>query len=283
MVLVRGPIFGRFLVSLPYINTGGVWAKDNDVAGALVERACDLADELDVRYAELRHEIPVSNPRFNFERSDKVHMRLSLPPTDEQLNESFKSKLKSQIKKASKNSVQIEFGGLERLDDFYKVFSVNMRDLGTPVFSRTLFKAVLESFEDKAEFCIARLSGRPIAAALLVHQNNSTEIPSASSLRQFNHTSANMLMYRHCLTRAIHRGSKSFDFGRSSKESGTYKFKAQWGAQPSPAIWQYYIRKGSADAMRPESSGNQRLIKMWRRMPVWMTRLIGPEIVRGIP
>ena len=92
-----------------------------------------------------------------------------------------------------------------------------------------------------------------------------------------------MWMYRNLLRRAIERGSETFDFGRSSMDSGTYRFKKQWGAQPHPATWQYYIRHGSVEDMRPESATNQRLIRIWKKLPVWGTRLIGPSIVRGIP
>ena len=79
LMLVSGPIFGKFLCSLPYINTGGAWAQDDKICSALINKACDLADSLDVRYLELRHEQPFSHVRLNFERSDKVHMRLNLP------------------------------------------------------------------------------------------------------------------------------------------------------------------------------------------------------------
>lgn len=283
LVLVRGPIFGRFLVSLPYINTGGVWASDQAAAVALIDRACGLADEQQVRFLELRHEVPVEHPRFNFQRTDKKHLRLELPATDELLDKSFKSKLRSQIKKSSEYRLEVEFGGPERLRDFYDVFAVNMRDLGTPVFSKGLFSAVLEAFGDQAELCIVRKDRQPIASALLVHAGGVTEVPSASSLREFNRTNANMLMYRYLLRRAIERGSRSFDFGRSSEESGTYKFKTQWGARAYPAVWQYYVRQGSPEEMRPEAEGKQRLVKLWQKLPVPLTRVLGPSIVRGIP
>lgn len=399
LVLVKGPIFGRFLVSLPYVNTGGVWVgseavgepgsgrgKDvgvasggekslsssgkslsstkkplsltlspaagerglngaagargledaaearglEEVAEALVGRACSLADELDVKYLELRHETPVEHPRLNFRKTDKVHMRLPLPATDELLDKSFKSKLRSQVRKAGQFDHHVVWGGAELLDDFYDVFAVNMRDLGTPVFSKQLFAEVLQAFGGDAELCVvyqpaekplsvtpkplspaagerglsgtarpsltldalgvkgkdagARVKGlRAVAGALLVHADGVTEVPSASCLRSANPTGANMWMYRHLLRHAIERGSHTFDFGRSSAGSGTYKFKAQWGAQPHPAVWQYYVRKGSVEAMRPDAAGNQRLIRVWQKLPVWLTRCIGPEIVRGIP
>ena len=283
LVFVKGPIFGKFLCSLPYINTGGAWALNDETCSALIDRACDLADSLDVRYLELRHEKSFSHAKLNFERSDKVHMRLSLPDSDEALDKSFKSKLRSQIRKSVSHNHSVKWGSHNALDDFYSIFAVNMRDLGTPVFPRQLFAAILSEFGDEAELCIVENGGKPVAGALLVHSNGTTEVPSASSLRSWNPKGANMFMYRQLLARAIRRGSHTFDFGRSSVDSGTYKFKTQWGAKPHPAIWQYYVRKGSADEMRPDSDRNQKLVKIWQRLPVWLTKIIGPPIVRGIP
>ena len=222
-----------------------------------MDAACDLADRLNVRYLELRHEVPVKNPRLNYQRTDKFHMRLELPATADELMKSFRSKLRSQIKKASTHGLTVSFGGQDHLTEFYDVFAHNMRDLGTPVFSRSLFATILREFDAEAELCVVHLDGQPVAGGLLVHAGQVTEVPSASSLRQFNHTGANMFMYWHLLARAVEHGSRTFDFGRSSEGSGTFKFKEQWGAQPHPAVWQYYVRKGSVDAMRPDSEGNQ--------------------------
>lgn len=283
LAFVKGPIFGKFLVSLPYINTGGAWARDESVAHKLVDASCDLADSLNVRYLELRHEVAVAHPKLNHQRVDKFHMRLALPATDEELRKSFKSKLRSQVKKSMSYEPKVAFGRHDKLDEFYKVFARNMRDLGTPVFSKSLFKGVLNHFEDDAEICIVSHGDEVAAAAMLVHQDGLTEVPSASCLREFNRQGTNMAMYWNLMARAIELGSHTFDFGRSSKGSGTYKFKEQWGAKPHPAIWQYYVRQGDVEAMRPDSDGNQRLIKMWQKLPVWFTKLIGPAIVRGIP
>jgi serine/alanine adding enzyme len=90
-------------------------------------------------------------------------------------------------------------------------------------------------------------------------------------------------VYWHLLSRAVERGQHTFDFGRSSKDSGTYRFKAQWGATESPAVWQHYVREGSASDMRPNSVKYDLMINAWQKLPVWLTKLIGPSIVRGIP
>ena len=159
-----------------------------------------------------------------------------------------------------------------------------MRDLGTPVYPKRLFSCILDRFQGQAELAVVRYQDRSIAAALLVHDHKgTTQVPSASSLRQFNPTNANMWMYHQLLLRAIDRRSQQFDFGRSSEGSGTYRFKKQWGAKPQPTLWQYRVCRGDISNMRPDSPRNQRRVETWKKMPVWLTRQIGPMIVRGIP
>jgi hypothetical protein len=90
-------------------------------------------------------------------------------------------------------------------------------------------------------------------------------------------------MYHQLLCRAVEKGSKEFDFGRSSEGSGTYRFKKQWGATPHSTVWQYHLRDGDAEEMRPDSPKYRRRIELWQKLPVWVTRMVGPAIVRGIP
>ena len=283
LAFVRSTLFGRFLVSLPYVNSAGVSGSSEQVVTALISSAVGLADKLNVRYLELRQEREVAHSALTQRNDTKILMRLSLKGTSAELWDSFKSKLRSQIRTGEKNEFDVRFGGIELLADFYRVFSQNMRDLGTPVYSRGLFASILRAFGDEAELCVLRLKGAPVAAALLVHGLGTTEVPSASSLRAFNATSANMVMYWHLLRRATERGQKQFDFGRSTIDSNTYKFKAQWGAKPHPSVWQYYVRRGSIGEMRPGNAKFGMAIKVWQRLPVWLTRLVGPAIVRGIP
>lgn len=283
LALVKSPLFGRFLVSLPYINSAGVLPSDSPAEDSLVERAVMLAKELNVRYLELRGEREVGNPRIREKNTAKVHMRLPLPSSTDALMASFKSKLRSQLKGALKHEFQVAWGGRELLGDFYGVFSRNMRDLGTPVYPRGFFAAILDAFAGQAELCVVRLGSQVAAAALLVHGQSVTEVPSASSLRSLNSTGANMVLYWQLLARAIERGQQTFDFGRSSEGSGTFKFKQQWGAQASPAVWQYYVRKGSARAMRPDNGKFGLAIRLWQKLPLWLANAAGPSIVRGIP
>jgi FemAB-related protein (PEP-CTERM system-associated) len=283
LMFVRSVLFGRFLIGLPYLNYGGVMAGDPAIARQLVDRAIELADELDVRFLELRHARPCEHPRLVTRSGSKVHMRRSLPATPGQLWDEISSKVRNQVRKGTKNELTAAWGGEERLSEFYDVFSRNMRDLGTPVYGRRLFLEILRQFPDRAELCVIHASTKPVAAALLLHGWGITEVPSASSLREYNHTCANMLLYWKLLERTVERGQGTFDFGRSSPESNTYRFKQQWGATPFAAEWQHYVRHGSAADMRADNPRYGRLIRLWQRLPVGVTRWIGPTIVRGIP
>ncbi len=280
---VHSRLFGRYLVALPYVNTAGIVAADPESAARMVSEAVDLADRLDVRYLELRQEFELRHPALTHKVESKVHMRLALPDSSESLWSQWKPKVRNQSRKGESNKLRIAWGGRELLPDFHRVFAHNMRDLGTPVYGKRLFRSILQRFQGDAELCVARLNGRPVSAALLVHGASVTEVPSASSLRAFNSTNANMLMYWHLLQRAVEKGQSFFDFGRSTVDSPTFRFKKQWGATTYPAVWQYYVRQGSVGEMRPENEKYQRAIRIWQRLPVWVTRLIGPRIVRGIP
>jgi FemAB-related protein (PEP-CTERM system-associated) len=283
LVYMRTALFGRFLVSLPYLNVGGIIATEPEAACDLIDQAGRLADELDVKHLELRNEQPLAHPLLNHQATEKLHMRLALPGTADELWKRFDPKVRNQIRKAEKEGLTIAWGKEELLPEFYAIFCRNMRDLGTPVFSRRLFANILAHLADAAELCVARYRGRSAAAALVLHGAGISEVPSASSLREMNSLNGNMFMYWHMLIRSIERGQRVFDFGRSSAGSNTYRFKAQWGATPHPAAWQYYVRRGSVDAMRPNHPKYQRRIAVWKRLPVWLTKLIGPPIVRGIP
>jgi FemAB-related protein (PEP-CTERM system-associated) len=283
LAYVKSLLFGRFLVSLPYLNSNGLVADSPDVQALLIDRAVELADRLNVRYLELRHETPVEHPALSGRLTSKVHMRMPLPDTTDKLWKEFDTKVRNQVRKGEKSDLTVTWGGAELLDPFYAVLSHNMRDLGTPVYGRRLFQSILATFPDRAEICLVRTGPKPIATALLLHGDGVTEVPTASHLREFNPTNCNMFMYRHLLDRAVERKQAVFDFGRSTTDGPTFKFKKQWGAEPHPATWQYYVRKGSVGEMRPDNPKYKRAIRMWQRLPVRLTQYLGPAIVRGIP
>jgi FemAB-related protein (PEP-CTERM system-associated) len=249
----------------------------------LVERAVELADELRVKHLELRLPEPIENRSFGPAAVNKVLMRRPLPKTEDALWKDLDSKVRNQVRKGEKQAFEISWGRDEQMDPFYRVFSRNMRDLGTPVFSRRLFAAILRHFDEEAEICTLKLGGQPVAAAILIHGRGITKVPCASTLREYNGTNANMFLYWQLLKRAVERGAGVFDFGRSTAGSGTERFKIQWGAEATQAVWQSYHRRRRPADLRKESPAFSLLTRAWRLMPLRLAELVGPAIVRGIP
>jgi len=282
LALLSSVAFGRFLVSLPYFNYGGVCAADERVAAALVARAAELARDLGAKHVEFRNvrpdacTLPV--------KTSKVSMRLALPADGNTLWNSFPSKLRSQIKRPQKAGMTARFGGLDVLDDFYAVFAVNMRDLGTPVYSRRFFENILREFPESASICVVYADRTPVAAGFVIGFRDMLEIPWASSLREFNSQSPNMLLYWSILEHACERGYRVFDFGRCTVNEGTYRFKEQWGARPVQLYWHYWLKNGgSLPEINPHNPRYAAAIRMWQRLPVRVATLLGPSIVKHLP
>jgi FemAB-related protein (PEP-CTERM system-associated) len=282
LVEVRSRLFGRALSSLPYVNYGGVLAVDAVAGEALVERARILAGERSLSFVVLRHR----DRQFTGlpGRSHKVTMEMPLAATRDAMWDRLDRKVRNQVRKAEKSSVIVSAGGIELLDDFYGVFARNMRDLGTPVYSRELFAAILREFPIDARLHIGRLNGVPIAVALSYAYGESIEVPSASSLREHRALCANHLIYWNIITTAIAEGRQLFDFGRSTPNDGTYNFKEQWGATPRPLWWEYVLLN---DHPLPADDRHSRkyemTIELWKRLPLGVANALGPYIARLVP
>ena len=194
-------------------------------------------------------------------------------------------KVRNQIRKAEKSQLTLQRGGAELLSDFYTVFARNMRDLGTPVYSRRLFEEVLRAFPGSrahSRRAVERRAGgrRPDVS----HGCATVEIPWASSIREYNSLCPNHLLYWHAIEAAVAEGCTTFDFGRSTPDEGTYKFKEQWGASPGPLHWEYrLLHDGGLPDQSPKNPKFRMMIEAWKRCPLWLTNAVGPHIVRSIP
>jgi hypothetical protein len=149
---------------------------------------------------------------------------------------------------------------------------------------KAFFRNLLEHLGESARLVVVTLNGKPAGCAFLLTHADQMEIPWASTLREFNTMGINMFMYWKVLEHAVTSGYVVFDFGRCSKDAGTYRFKQQWGAQPIPMHWDYCLPEGdSLPELNPNNPKFKLLIAVWQRLPVWLTRLIGPPVVKNLP
>lgn len=281
LVRLNSKLFGDFMVSMPYFNSGGAIANNLSIEQQLMQAANDLAKKIGTDHIEYRDDI--SRPTLPA-RTEKVNMILSLPLTEDELWNNFSSKLRSQIRRAQREDTTINIGGAEYLDSFYTVFARNMRDLGTPVYGKKFFSAILQRFPKHSNIVIVYLKNKPVAAAFLLSSNSNLEIPWASTIKQVNHLSLNMLLYWEILKFAIKNKHDYFDFGRSSKNSGTYHFKQQWGARPKQCYWHYWLKhNGEPPSLNPNNPKYKLLISAWKKIPICITKYIGPNLVKNLP
>ena len=280
-VLLDSWLFGRSLISLPFLNYGGVLADDEGTERALLDAALAEARQRRCRHVELRH--------FRQHFSDlpckrhKVTMRLRLRPAAI-LWDDLDRKARNQVRKAQKSGLTYREGGFELLSAFYAVFARNMRDLGTPVYSARFFAEVLDAFPERARIHVVSHETTPVAAGLTFETRGTVEIPWASSVRDFNALCPNHLLYWSILEGAAASGRSTFDFGRSTPDEGTYKFKEQWGAEPVPLCWEYGLLAGGELPNSSPTNPKFRLaISMWKKLPLSVANRVGPMIVRAIP
>lgn len=281
LVRLKSRVFGNFLVSMPYFNYGGPIGDSPDIEQQLVESANALGSSLPVEHIEYRDTIARQGmPAL----THKVNMILDLPGEEAELWQQLGSKLRSQIKRAWRENPQTRIGGIDLIRDFYTVFSRNMRDLGTPVYGRSFFEAILNTFPDESRLVVVYLDSKPAAAGFLLANKDTLDIPWASTIRDYNRYSINMCLYWEILKHAIRQGFRRFDFGRSSKDAGTYRFKQQWGARPHQLFWHYWLKNGDQlPSINPANAKYTMAINVWKRLPLPVTRWLGPSIVKNIP
>lgn len=274
-------LFGKFACSIPFVNYGGFISNYENVIKALIEKCEQLRKERRLKYIEIRTMTP------NLEylcAQKKASMILELPDSDSILEEKIGAKVRAQYKRAEEHEPQFKHGKNELLNDFYKVFSRNMRDLGTPVYPKNFFGEILKNKNIISEIVIIYIKNKPVSCGFLIKNNDMLEIPWASTIKSANSKNANMWMYRKILSYAISNKYKFFDFGRSTINAGTYKFKKQWGAEPYQHYW-YYLQDQNAPApeLNPDNKKMKFLIRIWQLMPVWLSKAIGPIVIRNIP
>ena len=268
-------LFGDRLVSLPYTNHGGPLADSPGIAVALFGAADARGDELGCKRLEVRDHVAreLDWPMH----TDKVLMTRVLPDSVEALGKELGAKLRSQCRRALKEGAEVVHGGAELIPEFYRVFAVNMRDLGTPVYPRRWFEVLARHLGGVMHLVVVRLAGKPVAGCVLLRWLDTMEIPWAASDRTCNRFSVNMLLYREALEHAIRTGCKHFDFGRSTRDSGPHRFKQQWGAEETPIYWR------TQPASEGTGRASERLRESWKRLPLPVANSLGPMISASLP
>ena len=279
---VHSPIFGRALVSSGFAVSGGILAESSGI----VHQMCLAAEELARRLAAPSIELRGGSATTGWHQITGKHANFAAPlaqSDDDQLL-AIPRKARAEVRKGLNNEFVIAVGrdAADRAAH-YAVYAESVRNLGTPVFPRRLFAAVLDRFGGDADILTVRHEGKPVASVLSLYHRG-TVMPfwgggtwAARALR------ANERMYYELMCHARRRGCTRFDFGRSKTGSGPYSFKKNWGFEPEPlSYWSWSADAARARNIDPTDAGYSARIELWKRLPLPIANRIGPWIARGL-
>lgn len=280
LVRVSSPLFGDYLMSMPFLNYGGPVGTARAQA-ALASHAAALARQTGADLLELRCRHRVRTALRVSSR--KVAVVLPLPASTEELwRDGLSSKVRSQIRRPLKAGLEARFGG-DEVGPFYDVFARHMSDLGTPVLPRSLFERIAWVFRDRVEFGVVYDREIPVAGGCAFVWRDECEITWAAALKAYSRAAPNMLLYWSFMKRMIGRRVRRFDFGRCTPGGGTHRFKRQWGGQDEALPWLQWSASGVEAPPSPERRHYRLAAAAWRQLPLRVSRRLGPVLARAIP
>ncbi len=269
---------GHVAASMPFLDYGGICAADTEAEQVLLDAALAYCGKAGIRTLDLRHYTPSG---LNLQAFDqKVTLILSLPREAEHLWRGLQAKVRNQVRKAQKSELTVRWTGAEGLPDFYRVWTENMRDLGSPAHSLRFFRTVFDVFPS-TRLALVDAGDAVIGGAVCLYFRDTVLVPWASSLRSFFRYCPNNLLYWEVLRAACDAGYQRFDFGRSSYDTGTYRFKKQWGAVEHALSWEGWSAHAEAKPIADASHGPYgRAMQLWQRLPLPVANWLGPSIRR---
>jgi FemAB-related protein (PEP-CTERM system-associated) len=279
---VKSLLFGRCMVSVPFATYGGILCDREEVKTALFEKAVEITRSMKLEYLELRNHttplpgLPVKDLYYVFEKE-------VFPDEEANLN-AIPRKTRRMVRQGMKNELETRLGGAEHLDCFYELFAFSYRGFGTPVFSKRYLRNLMQEFGARSSVLVILKDGRPLSGVLSFYFKDQVIPYYSGSYPEAKNHAANDYLYWVLMRDAAVRGCRKFDFGRSKKDTGPFDFKRHWGFEPRALPYQYYLNTlQELPNISPANPKYQKKIETWKKLPLWATKIIGPQIVKYIP
>jgi FemAB-related protein (PEP-CTERM system-associated) len=279
LVHTRSPLFGQALISNAFAVYGGPLADDDAAHTALDEAAWAEARRCGIDALEYRNQRRM-RPGWPAKTENYATFRRALGSDAEANMKAIPRKQRAEVRRS------LEFGLETRIGDraaHYAVYAESVRNLGTPVFPRALFDALLDLYGDDADVLTVCKDGRPLASVLSLYFRGEVLPYYGGGTGEARRFRANDHMYWQLMEHARARGCTSFDFGRSKTGSGAFAFKKNWGFEPEPLVYEFRLADGAhLPEINPLNPKYRLMVAAWQRMPLWLANRIGPMIARGI-
>lgn len=276
---VKSVLFGSSLVSTPFCVYGGILAESKEVSDTLRLHACELAKELNVDSLELRHQ---QHSESDWLRKELyVTFKKSITPEPEEVLLSIPNKQRAVVRKGIKSGLSSGEGWHGRR--MHNVYSESVRNLGTPVFTRYYFDILRDEFGDDCRSLMIQHKGIDVAGVLSFYFKDQVLPYYAGSTNASKGLHAHGYMYWALMKNASEQGYRTFDFGRSKTDTGSYSFKKNWGFKPEPLYYEYHlVNSDTIPNVNPTNPKYELLIKAWKNLPLPVANTIGPWLAKSL-
>jgi FemAB-related protein (PEP-CTERM system-associated) len=279
---LRSPLFGNSMVSAGFGVGGGILAEGAAAADALAQAAWTLARARGCLEVELRGG-PAPGPEWRSRGGIYANFSAELPTGEEAILKTIRKRQRAEVRRALGYDLDYRAGrGAGDLASHYLVYSTSVRNLGTPVFPRALFRAMLEAFGEESEILTVRKDGRPLSTVLSFYYKGIVYPYWGGGTAEARRWRANEALYYDLMRRASSRGCTRFDFGRSKVGTGAYDFKKNWGFEPVPLTYSVRTAGGSERSVNPLDPKYRLKVALWKKLPLPVANLVGPYIARGL-
>jgi FemAB-related protein (PEP-CTERM system-associated) len=285
LVEVKHPIFGHYLITSPFASYGGFVSENSNARDLLLDEVRQLAEQTQVEYVSIHHGEGESDPPDNWTQHAAYSTYLvDLPPTAEEILKTFSADHRNHVRKSTKKGFKIRFGHLDLLDDIYEALAQSMHELGSPYHTKNYLLKMAESLGSTLEFAVLYdPQGKVAGGGVFIVQGDTVFNLHANILRRVRSAYAGEFLYWSVIERAIQKGLKTFDLGRSLIGSGNETFKMKWQPRKKLLAYWYWLAPGqSLPALNQKNPKFQLAIAVWKRLPAFIVRLLGPYIVRGL-
>lgn len=285
LVEIRHPVFGHYLTTAPFGSYGGFAFETSEARDLLLGEARRLAEDIKAEYVSIRFDKGDSTPPDNWLQSPNYFTYLIDLPTDsETLLKTFSSDHRNHVRKSLKKGFEIHIGHLDLLDDAYEALSKSMHELGSPYHSKKYLRIMAELLGNTLEFAVIyNAQGKISGGGVFIYQGDTIFNLHANILRHARSTYAGEFLYWSIIEHAIQKGLKTFDLGRSLVGSGNEVFKMKWSPRKQLLAYWHWLAPGhELPSLNQKNPKFQLAIAIWKRLPAFVVRLIGPFLIRGL-
>ena len=276
---IKSLLFGNTLISTPFAVYGGILSDNDEVRTALRQAACELAEKLNVDHLELRN-IKRENPDWP-SKELYVYFKKELADNDDDNLKAIPRKQRAMVRKGIKAELTYQVNN--DVETFFQAYSESVRNLGTPVFPKKLFKSLVEVFKDKADILTITKDDTLVASVLSFYFRDQVLPYYGGGTAAARDLKGNDYMYWSLMQHAVKKNIKYFDYGRSKEGTGSYSFKKNWGFEPQPLYYEYYLVKAKEiSEINPLNPKYQFFIKMWQKLPLRLSQMLGPILARDL-